>query len=77
MRRSTVPPPNRNGTAGDSPTSVRGQSLLCLNKDGIAGLYDMTPGASKVFYTNDGSGDFEAVPVLIPEEGIGTVIRLI
>ncbi|MBR2939425.1 MAG: hypothetical protein IKC15_06160 [Kiritimatiellae bacterium] len=49
----------------------------CVNKDGIAGLYDMTPGASKVFYTNDGSGDFEAGPVLIPEEGAGTVIYLI
>lgn len=49
----------------------------CVNKDGIAGLYDMTPGASKVFYTNDGSGDFEAGPVLEPEEGTGTVIYLI
>ena len=48
-----------------------------MNKDGIAGLYDMTPGASKVFYTNDGSGDFEAGPVLEPEEGTGTVIYLI
>ena len=49
----------------------------CVSKDAMDGLYDMTPGASKVFYTNDGSGDFEAGPVLIPEEGAGTVIYLI
>ncbi len=36
----------------------------CVNKDGVAGLYDITPGAEKKFYTNDGTGEFEAGPEL-------------
>ena len=36
----------------------------CVNKEGVAGLYDITPGAEKKFYANDGTGTFEAGPEL-------------
>jgi hypothetical protein len=35
-----------------------------VRNDGVAGLYDITPGAVKKFYANDGTGTFEAGPVL-------------
>jgi len=60
----------------DDGTLVR-DFVPCVNKAGVAGLYDMTPGASKVFYTNDGTGEFEAGPVLEPESRTGTAIYLI
>ena len=47
----------------DNGTLVR-DFVPCVNKDGEAGLYDITPGAEKKFYSNDGTGTFEAGPVL-------------
>lgn len=47
----------------DDGTLVR-EFVPCVNKDGEAGLYDVTPGAEKKFYSNDGTGTFEAGPVL-------------
>ncbi len=40
------------------------QFVPCVRRDGVAGLYDMTPDAEKKFYANDGAGAFEAGPVL-------------
>ena len=36
--------------------------IPCVNDKGEAGLYDLTPGAAKVFYPNDGSDAFEVGP---------------
>jgi hypothetical protein len=47
----------------DDGTLVR-NFIPCVNKEGVAGLYDITPGAVKKFYSNDGTGAFEAGPVL-------------
>ena len=57
----------------DNGTLVR-DFVPCVNKDGEAGLYDITPGAEKKFYSNDGTGAFEAGPVL--ETKSGTVIYI-
>ena len=57
----------------DDGTLVR-EFVPCVNKDGEAGLYDITPGAVKKFYANDGTGAFEAGPVL--ETKSGTVIYI-
>ena len=45
----------------------------CVRNDGVAGLYDITPGAVKKFYANDGTGTFEAGPVL-ETPSVGMVI---
>lgn len=58
----------------DDGTLVR-EFVPCVNKDGEAGLYDITPGAEKKFYSNDGTGTFEAGPVL--ESSTGMVIYII
>jgi len=47
----------------------------CVNKDGVAGLYDVTPGAVKKFYTNDGTGEFEAGPVLVARTGFAVYVH--
>ena len=47
----------------DNGTLVR-HFVPCVRNDGVAGLYDITPGAVKKFYANDGTGTFEAGPVL-------------
>ena len=47
----------------DDGTLVR-HFVPCVRRDGVAGLYDITPGAVKKFYANDGTGTFEAGPVL-------------
>lgn len=47
----------------DDGTLVR-NFIPCVSKEGVAGLYDITPGAVKKFYANDGTGEFEAGPVL-------------
>lgn len=59
----------------DDGTLVR-DFVPCVNKDGVAGLYDMTPGASKVFYANDGTGEFEAGPKLeVAKAGLSIFVR--
>ena len=58
----------------DNGTLVR-DFVPCVNKEGVAGLYDITPGAVKKFYANDGTGTFEAGPVL-ETKGTGTVIYI-
>ena len=58
----------------DDGTLVR-EFVPCVNKDGEAGLYDITPGAVKKFYANDGTGTFEAGPVLASSVGLVIFVR--
>lgn len=47
----------------------------CVNKEGVAGLYDITPGAVKKFYANDGTGEFEAGPELVARTGFAVYVH--
>lgn len=58
----------------DDGTLVR-EFVPCVNKDGVAGLYDITPGAVKKFYTNDGTGEFEAGPELVARNGFAVYVH--
>jgi len=58
----------------DNGTLVR-EFVPCVNKDGEAGLYDITPGAEKKYYANDGTGTFEAGPVLASSVGLVIFFR--
>lgn len=59
----------------DNGTLVR-DFVPCVNKDGEAGLYDITPGAEKKFYANDGTGEFEAGPELeVAKAGLSIFVR--
>ena len=58
----------------DNGTLVR-EFVPCVNKDGEAGLYDITPGAEKKFYSNDGTGEFEAGPELVARTGFAVYVH--
>ena len=58
----------------DDGTLVR-DFIPCVTEDGEAGLYDITPGAEKKFYANDGTGTFEAGPVLASSVGLVIFVR--
>ena len=59
----------------DDGTLVR-DFIPCVTEDGEAGLYDITPGAEKKFYSNDGTTDaFEAGPVLASSVGLLIFVR--
>ena len=59
----------------DDGTLVR-DFIPCVTEDGEAGLYDITPGAEKKFYSNDGTtGAFEAGPVLASGGGLLIFVR--
>lgn len=47
----------------------------CVSKEGVAGLYDITPGAEKKFYANDGTGEFEAGPELVARTGFAVYVH--
>ena len=47
----------------------------CVSKEGVAGLYDITPGAVKKFYANDGTGEFEAGPELVARTGFAVYVH--
>jgi len=48
----------------------------CVSKEGVAGLYDITPGAVKKFYANDGTGEFETGPELeVGQSGLTIFVR--
>jgi hypothetical protein len=49
--------------------------IPCVNKEGVAGLYDITPGAVKKFYANDGTGEFEAGPELVARTGFAVYVH--
>ena len=58
----------------DNGTLVR-DFVPCVNKDGEAGLYDITPGAVKKFYANDGTGEFETGPELVARTGFAVYVH--
>ncbi len=58
----------------DDGTLVR-NFVPCVNKEGVAGLYDITPGAVKKFYANDGTGEFEAGPELVARTGFAVYVH--
>lgn len=58
----------------DNGTLVR-EFVPCVNKDGEAGLYDITPGAEKKFYANDGTGEFETGPELVARTGFAVYVH--
>ena len=47
----------------------------CVSKEGVAGLYDITPGAVKKFYANDGTGEFETGPELVARTGFAVYVH--
>lgn len=49
--------------------------IPCVSKEGVAGLYDITPGAEKKFYSNDGTGTFEAGPELVARTGLAVYVH--